>query len=246
MTKLDKQLKAGLLYSRTYQFQRRLNITTQSLQRFFEITKNPYLSVSFGKQSIILAHLIFSIRPETRMALLQSWETFMLHDMEQVITNFIKRWPINLTIHYKDNVSWNNWGWKQTRDHGQNDLQNMGDELFHDWDGLIMGLSKDESFARRMTCSNSNTDWKTIFQYKNGKFRCTPIQFWNQMDLAAYIAAYDIPLLAAYHQNGLETRTTARITKNCAEMNGLLDLKYRNISDYNKIVKRFPELTAKA
>lgn len=246
MDKLQQQLKAGLVYSRSWEFQKRLRITKQSLERFFLITKNPYLALSFGKQSIVLAHIISQIRPQTPMVLLQSWETFMLHNMEDVINQFISRWPINLHILYKDNVSWNNWDWKRTRDYGQHDLQNSGNEVMPDWDGVIMGLSKDESFARRITCSVGNTDWATIFRYTSGKYRCTPIQFWQQNDLAAYIAMHDIPLLAAYHQNGLETRTTARITRNSAEMNGLVDLKARDISNYNRIVSRFPELTAKA
>lgn len=246
MDKLQNQLKAGLVYSKSSEFRKRLRITIQSLERFFSITERPYLALSFGKQSIVLAHIISQIRPETPMILLQSWETFLLHDMEEVISQFKSKWPVNLHTLYKDNVSWNNWDWKRTRDYGQNDLQNMGNEVIPDWDGVIMGLSKDESFARRITCSVSNTDWATIFRYTNGKYRCTPIQFWQLNDLAAYIAINDIPLLSAYHHNGLETRTTARITRNCAEMNGLVDLKARNISNYNRIVSRFPELTAKA
>lgn len=244
MTKLEQQLRVGLIYSKTQQYKNRLRITIQSLNRFFELTENPYLALSFGKQSIVLAHIIYQIRPQTPMILLRSWETFLLHDMERVIDEFTQSAKINLKVHFKDNVSWNDWDWQTTRDYGQKDIQNMGDEACPGWDGVIMGLSKDESVARRISCSSSNTDWKTIFQYKDGRYRCTPIQFWQMNDLAAYIATNSIPLLSAYNK-GLEARTTARITRNCAEMNGLIDLKHRDMSSYNVIVKRFPELSAK-
>jgi 3'-phosphoadenosine 5'-phosphosulfate sulfotransferase (PAPS reductase)/FAD synthetase len=244
MNKLEQQLRAGLVYSKTQQYKNRLRITIQSLNRFFELTENPYLALSFGKQSIVLAHIIYQIRPETPMILLRSWETFLLHDMERVIEEFMQTSKINLKVNFKDNVSWNDWNWQTTRDYGQNDIQKMGDEVNPDWDGVIMGLSKDESVARRISCSSSNTDWKTIFQYKDGRYRCTPIQFWQLNDLAAYISTNSIPLLSAY-SNGLEVRTTARITRNCAEMNGLIDLKHRDISSYNLIIKRFPELSTK-
>jgi 3'-phosphoadenosine 5'-phosphosulfate sulfotransferase (PAPS reductase)/FAD synthetase len=107
-----------------------------------------------------------------------------------------------------------------------------------------MGLSKDESKGRRITTSLNTTPWRTIFRYANGKYRCTPIQAWTQNDLAAYIAKNGIPLLSAYN-DGLKARTTARITRNQAEMNGMKDLKNRDITAYNIIVERFPELSAK-
>lgn len=242
---LDMQLRAGLVYAKTEKFKRNLQITKNSLLRFFDICSEPYLSLSFGKQSIVLAHIIYHLRPNTKMVLLRSWESYLLHDFEIIISEFINKWPINLYVHFKDNVSWNDWSWKKTRDYGQNDIQNMGDEFYPEWNGVIMGLSKDESVARRITCSQNNTDWKTIFKYKNDKYRCTPIQFWTINDLAAYIAVNKIPLLNTYVRCGLEARTVARITKNCAEMNGLTELKKYNISNYNKIVQRFPELRVK-
>lgn len=241
MDKLQQDMKYGLVYSKTNKYKRNLEITTNSLLRFFEICNYPYLALSWGKQSIVLAHLIFKLRPETPMIFLRSWESYMLHDYENVINQF--PFPINYHECFKDNVSWNDWTWKETRDYGSKDIQTMADECFPEWDGVVMGLSKDESVARRITCSSSNTDWKTIFQYKDGRYRCTPIQFWNNNDLAAYISVNEIQLLSTYKNTGLVGRTTARITRNNAEMNGLRELKKENIGNYNLIVNRFPELS---
>lgn len=242
MNILDKELKYGLVYAKTNSFKRNLSITTNSILRFFEITENPYLALSWGKQSIVLAHLIYTLRPETPMIFLRSWESYLIHDYENVIKSFKSKQDINYHEHFKDNVSWNNWTWKETRDYGSKDIQKMADECMPNWDGVIMGLSKDESVARRITCSSSNTDWATIFKYKDGKHRCTPIQIWSNNDLAAYIAVNKIQLLSTYSNTGMKGRTTARITRNNAEMNGLVELKKENINNYNVIVNRFPEL----
>lgn len=241
---LEQELKAGLLYASTPVYKHRLQFTINTLQTFLSLVKNPYLALSFGKQSIVLAHIIYNLQPYLPMFFLRSWESYFLHDYEKVIGEFKSWCPINLNIVYKDNVSWNNWPWKKTRDYGQKDLQNMADENYPQWDGVIMGLGIDESFARRLTCTKKTTNMQAIFRYVNGKYRCTPIQFWGIRELAAYIAVNKIPLLSAYN-SGLQNRTTARITKNCAEMNGLIDLKKRYITNYNIIIKRFPELSAK-
>lgn len=242
---LDIELKGGLLWATMPQYRKQVQVAEASLRRFFTLCERPYLALSWGKQSIVLAHMIWHIRPDTPMLFLRSWESYMLHDYERVIADFTARWPVRWVDYYKDNVSWNTLSWKATRDLGQHDIQGMGDAAAPGWDGVIMGLSKDESKARRITTSLNTTQWRTIFRYTDGRYRCTPIQSWTLNDLAAYIATHDIPLLSAYRYGGLKARTTARITRNQAEMNGLTDLKHRDMTAYNTIVSRFPELSAK-
>lgn len=242
MTQFEIDMKCGEVHSNSPYFKKKESEALDSLLQFFSITKKPYLALSWGKQSIIVAHMVYRIRPETPMLFLRSWESFHLHDFESVSRDFMQRWPINYVECFRDNVSWNTWTWQETRDYGSNDLQSVGDNC-PDWDGVIMGLSKDESKARRITTSLNTTEWRSIFKYKSGNFRCTPIQDWRKNDLAAYLHKYQIPVLTAYKIDGLEARTTARITRDNAEMNGLKVLKERNITGYNLIVKRFPELS---
>lgn len=243
MDALEYDLKCGEVWARSHLFAGKVRSSELSLRRMLTIAPDSYLALSFGKQSICLAHMLFHIAPETPMLFLSSWESFFLHDYERVIAEFTARWPINLQIVHRDNVSWNDLSWKETRDIGSRDIQEMDGGRYG---GVIMGLSRDESFARRVSIAKNNTDWKTIYKYKNGRYRCTPIQHWKKIDLAAYISTHGIPLLSAYRQYGLDGRTTARITRNCAEMNGLVDLKNRDLEAYNRICERFPELSTKA
>ncbi len=242
MNLLKNELQAGLIFSKTKSYKKKMENAKQDLQTFFSLCKNPYLALSWGKQSIILAHMIYQIKPDTLMLFLRSWESYLLHNFEETIKAF--PFKINYREHFKDNVSWNTKTWQETRDMGSKDLQNMAEECFPEWDGVVMGLSKNESFARRLTCSIKNTKYRSVFKYKDGRYRCTPIQDWQNNDLAAYISENKITLLSTYKRTGLKGRTTARITRNNAEMNGLVELKKENINNYNLIVARFPELTS--
>lgn len=240
---LHEQLEVGRLHQSTYSYQRKLEQSRTTIFRFLDgYCSKPYVALSWGKQSIVVAHLVYSILPDVPMFFMASWESDLLHNYKQVEEEFTSKYPIKYQRVLKDNVSGNSFKWKETRDIGNKDLQTYINDAYPEWDGVLMGLVKEESFARRLTLSVNNTADRDIFLYTNGKHRCCPLSNWDEKDLAAYISTYDLPLLDAYHRNGLFTRTTARITRNNAEMNGMADLKARNITAYNKIVRRFPEL----
>lgn len=116
-----------------------------------------------------------------------------------------------------------------------------------DWDGWYWGLAKDESKPRRMTLSYrwDGQPHPTIFRYVDGKYRCCPIMNWTVKELAAYIATHDIPVLEEYHRLGLQSRTTARITKKTAENGGVMEIKYTDMSAFNRLCARFPELRSR-
>lgn len=235
--------KAAEIYIGMGEYRYKLNFAFAAIDKMFEIAPNSYLSLSWGKQSIVLAHMLYQIKPDTPMYFLASWESFLLYNYEEVIDRFTSKWPVNAHIVMKDNVSDNDLDWQATRDLGSNDLASMVNRS--DWDGWFWGLSKDESAQRRITLSRQkgSRPHPSIFTYKDGKYRCCPLMDWGIMDLAAYIVHHDIPLLDAYYEHGLEYRTTARITRDMAELGGMRKLKQQSMDAYNKIKKRFPQLT---
>jgi 3'-phosphoadenosine 5'-phosphosulfate sulfotransferase (PAPS reductase)/FAD synthetase len=244
MTQFEIDIECGEFYANTSQYKARKKQSIEMLETFFELCGTPYLALSWGKQSICIAHMVYQIRPQTPMVFTRSWESYLLHDFERVIANFTERYPVNWVDNYCDNVSWNTLKWKETRDLGQKDIQNMCN-CVPDWNGVIMGLSKDESRARRITTSIQNTPHKGIFEYVSGKLRCTPVQDWTKNDIAAYVYENKISLLSEYHNFGLNARTTARMTRMFLDNNGLVNLKRRDMSAYNKIIQRFPDLLSK-
>lgn len=243
MSEYERTMEQGRMYAGLRERQRKLDFARAGIEAMRQLAPHAYASISFGKQSICLAHMLYQVEPELPMFFLASWESFVMYDYEAVISEFMHHWPINLTIVRADNVTGNDgMTWKETRDLGQRDLQNMCRR--EDWDGWYWGLSKDESQARRRTLS---LRWEgqphpSIFRYTDGKYRCCPLMHWSVLDIAAYVQEYGIPLLDVYKRFGLEMRTTARITRNAAELGGVAYLKQLGIERLNELAARFPEL----
>lgn len=243
MSIFEQQMQEGALYAKLRQRQYRLDFALDGIASMHEIASVAYASISFGKQSICLAHMLYQMMPDLPMYFLASWESSLIHNFDEVIESFIERWPINLTVVYADNVSDNpGFDWKETRDLGQHDLQNMCNRA--DWDGWYWGLAKEESKGREHTLS---WRWKgqphpTIFRYSDGKLRCCPLMEWELLDIAAYIQEYDLPVLDLYRKQGLQMRTTARATRDMVEFGGVARLRHIGIEGFNKLAARFPEL----
>lgn len=267
MSVLDQELMNGKLYAQLPIYKKRLAFALSGTEAMLDLCPRRYVSVSFGKQSIALAHMVYNLAPETPMFFLASSETWLMHNFIDVIDAFMRRFPIRLTIVQTNNaaldidahverlqrlqpsISWRfkppgdpAWDWKQSRDYGDKDLQEM---VSRDaYDGWLWGLAKEESYARRVTLSRRwpGQPHPTIYRYTDGKYRCCPLQEWQTHDLAAYIATHDLPLLNAYHRHGLTTRTTARVTKRAAEQGFMYLARYCDIAAANALCARFPEL----
>lgn len=243
MTIFESQLEQGRLYAKLPIFQQRLRFALEGIGAMGMLAPKAYLSLSFGKQSIVLAHMLFGIDRNLPMYFLASGESFIIHNYDEVISEFTKRWPINLHIVKRDRVfDGNNSDWQESRDRGQFDLQEMCNPK--DWDGWYWGLSRDESNARFYSLAKKfdGQTHQSIFRYANGKYRCCPLMNWRLLDLSAYIDKYDIPVLKQYKKFGLQTRTTARVTKRTAELHGVYSIKQTNVEAFNKLTARFPEL----
>lgn len=235
--KFNEQILLGKIYSETNHYEKKLQFAKDGIKKMLDAAPNSYISLSFGKQSNCLAHLIYQINPKIPCFFLASDETWYIYDYENVIEKFTKLCNIDLTIVQTKNL-WNSASWKESRDVGDKDLENMCDR--DKWQGWFWGLSKDESKTRRRTCSIENTNiHPSIYRYKDNKLRCTPIMNWTIKDLAAYIYLHNIPLLNIYYKYGLEARTTARITKKMLNANGVGYLRATNSRGFRKIANKF-------
>lgn len=243
MNLFERQMAEGALYAQIRERAYKLHFALEGIRAMRALAPKSYASISFGKQSICLAHMLYQVEPDLPMFFLASWESWIIHNFADVIESFVTRWPINLTIVQSDNVSDNpSRTWKESRDLGQRDLQNMCNRA--EWAGWYWGLVKEESVGRRATLSNrwESQPHPTIFRYVDDKYRCCPLMEWNQLDVAAYINEYDLPLLDLYKEHGLQMRTTARVTRDMAEFGGLVYLKRLAIDKLNELSTRFPEL----
>ncbi|MGH8018661.1 MAG: phosphoadenosine phosphosulfate reductase family protein [Opitutaceae bacterium] len=242
MNPFDQQMAIGRFHRCTPAFARALGFATAGVCALLEAAPRCYVSLSFGKQSICLAHLVWSIAPATPMHFLASEETWMLYDYERVIAEFTDRFPIALTIHQTHRISGAD-TWKHARDAGDQDLQQMCPRA--EWDGWFWGLATEESPMRRATLLagyGQDTPHPSIFRYRDGRLRGCPLMHWGVDDLAAYIARHDLPLLNIYRRFGLQQRTTARVTKKMLRNQGMAICRMTNSSGFRRLVNRFPEV----
>jgi len=246
VSRFEQQIEAGRLYAQLPEYRRHVQFALDGIEAMRLLAPHSYASISFGKQSICLAHMLYQIEPKIPMFFLASDESWIIHDFEHVIASFCARWPINLTIvqtrHFFDKA---NSTWLENRMAGWGDLENMCKR--EEWDGWYWGLAKEESVGRRITLSKRwpGQPHPTIFRYTDGKYRCCPLMNWTIKDIAAYLTTYDLPLLDTYKQYGLQMRTTARLTRMMAEEGGIAYLQRKDLGAMNRLCARFPELRAK-
>jgi 3'-phosphoadenosine 5'-phosphosulfate sulfotransferase (PAPS reductase)/FAD synthetase len=236
------QMAEGRLHRRLPEFGRKLAFAEQGIAAMLAAAPRVYVSISFGKQSLCLAHMVYTVAPRTPMHFLASEETWNLYDYQSVIELFCARWPIKLTIHQTNRLSGAT-SWKNARDAGDKDLQDMCPR--GDYDGWFWGLAAEESPQRKKTllaAYRQKTAHPTIFRYADGKLRCCPLMHWQTIDLAAYIGYHDIPLLSIYRRFGLQQRTTARITKKMLRNQGMALARMTNSAGFRRIVNQFSEI----
>lgn len=155
-----------------------------------------YLSLSWGKQSTCLAHMIHITAPEIRCVFWKNPISGVINDFDHVRDEFLSRWPVRY-VEFPE---------------GDTDLKGNGPRYMEE-NGLTvvyMGLASYESRVRKITLGRA---WRhNIFRYRSGRYRCCPLKDWTDMDIAAYIAKHDIPVLSSYSRFGLQTRTSAGLT----------------------------------
>jgi phosphoadenosine phosphosulfate reductase len=195
MSKFSDQIAAGRLLARLPQWCRKEAKALADIRDARRLGPG-YLALSWGKQSTCLAHMVFRAEPDIRCVFWKNPTSEILNNFDEVRDAFLARWPVDY-VEFPE---------------GDTDLKGNGDRYLAE-NGLrvlFMGLAKCESKARRITLKRG--DRRNIYRYKTGRYRCCPLADWTDEDIAAYIAKYDIPVLASYRRYGLQTRTSAGVT----------------------------------
>ena len=215
------------------------------IEKMLDLSKKPYIALSFGKDSLVMLDLVYSIAPGLRCLFLKSEETFLMYNYEDLIEHYTHFHGLNLHIVDTHRLSESNYNWVAARAAGHRDF--MLDDFFEGYDGVFMGLRIEESKARRYTLikPENNTLGKRIMQYRTGRregmYRCCPMADWSAWEIRTYAEWKSLPLLDVY-QEGLQIRTTARITGLAQSNNALFWLRKNKPENWQKIVQLLPEL----
>lgn len=191
----EQQLAQGKLLAMMPDHKRKVQKALADIQQMLGVCDAPYVSLSWGKQSICLMHLVYQVDQTIPGVFWREPETHIITDFDNVIEQFIERWAIlyfdvmlDEPSHHQAAAKW---------------------EAMNNKNGVFMGFVRHESKSRRFTTAKA--DRHNIYRRKNGFYRSTPLRYWSDMDISAYAALHDIPMLNLYHKFGFMARTSAGV-----------------------------------
>ena len=252
MCLMDKE--ALRLYAKLPVFKRRIEKAQEIITLGLKIIKKPYLSCSFGKDSIVLLHLVLQQSPDIPVVFINS--NYCFPDTYQVRDAFVSDYKINLVeisqpYDYLEIIK--QYGLPQERSKAQqNKVVNLlKKDLANEWawnnghNGNYWGLRKEEASGRRWLLNTKGS----LFWAKNARlWRCSPLADWMWEDVWAYIHEQGIPYSGIYDKTGFvedprQIRNTSYITTDGANLNGRVAwLKYYYPELFDKVAKNIPEL----
>lgn len=213
------------MYAEMPEHKSRVRITKRFISKALRRVKNPYLACSFGKDSSVMLHLVIEQKPDIPVRFATHPETNLLDDYNRVVDWWIERHGINLQEVYCE-------GGLKKEKHHQRDSLDAGD-----WDSFFVGIRAEESAGRRIYLRKHGLLYKLKM---NDRWKICPMGWWEQKNVSAYLAKYELPVLDKYQFEGMNARTTAGLPR--THLNeSLQSLKNRDPQSFNKLCKMFPD-----
>lgn len=207
MQTYQAQIKAGKILAMLPRHKQKVSKALEDIQAMLSTCVKTYVSVSWGKDSIVMAHLVLRCKSSVDLIHWGSEQERHIANFDEVRDDFLKRFGGN----YLDVSS----------DLMDAKLRNVGRvwSLENGYDGVFIGMTKEESRNRRMALSKA--DKNNIFTYTDGLKRCCPLANWTVEDITAYVAAHDLKMLNLYERFGMDIRTSSRIKKTGSTHRGI-------------------------
>jgi phosphoadenosine phosphosulfate reductase len=155
-----------------------------------------YVSVSWGKDSVVMLHLCQQIQSDILAVHIGHKDQELIDNYADVIDRYCAKWQTNHC-------------WiKGDQKNAKEGIEHLG--IASSYPVALIGMRTEESSIRRKTIGKNGL----IYQYTNGKlansYRCTPIAYWDWKDVWAYIVSRSLPYLASYDHMLNADRSTSR------------------------------------
>ena len=223
---MEKQ--KGLLYSQMPEHKYLVNKTKNFIKWALQEVESPYLSCSFGKDSSVLLHLVLEQKKDIPVYCFMCEQSRMLDNYDEVIE------------FWKDNCNLNIIEFDQSDPLKINRMSILSKRI--DADSFFNGIRAEESKWRRIALKKYSKFHK---MKSTGKVRIAPLAWWKQNDIMSYMFSNELPFLNTYLTVGGKGRTGTFLPNANSDnlRNALRLLKLKSISDYNKLLNKYPTLT---
>lgn len=241
------------LYSKLPVFHRRVEEARDIIAEGVRVMRAPYLSCSFGKDSVVLLHLVTRHFPAIPVVFINS--NYCFPDTYEIRNRFIREYGINLRElnqphDYIEIIDQYGLPDDRTSQQQKKVVELLKKDLANNWakaagfDGHFWGMRKEESKGRRVML---NTKGPLFYAEKASLWRCAPLANWRWEDIWAYIHTLGVPYSNIYDKHGFcdpkQIRNTSYITTDGAAHNGRVAwLKYYYPDLFNQLAEKIPKL----
>lgn len=154
-----------------------------------------YVSMSWGKDSVVTAHIVFSCRPDLPVVYNREMGLSNPH-CHDVAREFVKQFPktnyFETPIFHKS-VKRLSTGDRPTKSEETKSFLAGCDRTQAQFGRRIMGIRRDESSSRKISAIVHGVATKNV---------CRPILYWTAEDVFAYLAMHNLPIHPNYAMLG--------------------------------------------
>lgn len=256
----DQEREIYLLHSKLNIHRWQIDNSLRIIERGLKEMKSPYISMSFGKDSSVMSHLIWSHHPEIPMIYVNCGEFDEWPDTPRVKKEFLAMFPNSIFIELTAPSIWEFYksvGFyiqdeettKETRKAQREYSESLGIAIDSEaqrrgYDGSFIGLRAEESNNRnRLFKMRGNL----YFAKTRNEWACHPLEKWTSRDIWAYIVKNDLSYNELYDiaPQGRElARNGAMFGTRSARYGRLVFLKRAYPELFNRFAEEFPEVRA--
>jgi len=244
----DIQKKADLLHARTARYKKAIHKANDIISSALGRMVRPYVSFSGGKDSLVMLHMVLE---QTRNISVVYWDAGASYpDTDKFLDDVAVEWNIDI-IKFKTTPILDVFR-EHGIDHPQIERKTMIATVYepikqlikkYDFDGVFVGLRKEESFGRSQLIKYRGPLFNNASQ---GVLECLPVAYFTVQDVWAYITSHDIPYNPVYDHTSLTPRNDIRVSYYCGEsakeIGRYVWLKKEYPDLYNKFAAEFPEV----
>jgi phosphoadenosine phosphosulfate reductase len=256
----EAERKRYLLHAALPAFDRRIEQARRKAEAGLVVMRHPYIALSFGKDSTVMAHILLSCWPQLPVLYVNCGQWDEWPDTPRVKAAFLRRCPCAFTeltgpsiveayisaggLYVQDEEATPT-ARRAQREYGLSLTKILDAEAQQrGYDGVFVGLRREESDNRaRLFATRGTLYWAATRQ----QWICHPLADWHAADVWAYIVRHELPYNELYDlaPEGRErARNGAMMGTRSARHGRLVFLKRMYPDWFNQLAARFPEVRA--
>ncbi|MBX3045082.1 MAG: phosphoadenosine phosphosulfate reductase family protein [Ignavibacteriae bacterium] len=229
-------------------FDNRIKQIFDTINKSFETINKPYLSISWGKDSILLLYFVRQVNPKVKCVYLNSG--YALPDTYEVRDRLLQEWDMNYSEIKSDYFAIKDFKppdqrTKQEQKKYVDILKKIPFDKFakeNGYDGNFWGIRACESIGRKHLIKTNGL----LFKSSNGLYRSSPIGWVTNEELWYFYDKFNIPMNLIYTKtkfiNKDQIRNTGWLSTDGEDRGRIIWLRHYYPQQYKKLITMYPYL----